>query len=165
MLLLKPERNSLCTDSIFWSSNVQWETFGQSSYVYVYTYIQTHIYMYVCVYMCVCVCIFPLPVEIHRVSIDISLEFITLWVKALGKINMQRAEGESSVLLSFLCYTFRFINSSKNTFYPYKICCPRGFFFFQKEKENRFLRLFLVVVIKTLLKFCKPKSWLPVYKV
>lgn len=86
--------------------------------------------------MCVCVCIFPLPVEIHRVSIDISLEFITLWVKALGKINMQRAEGESSVLLSFLCYTFRFINSSKNTFYPYKICCPRGFFFFFKKKRK-----------------------------
>ena len=129
-------------------------------------YTNTHIHVCVYIYVCVCVCIFPLPVEIHQVSLDISLEFITLWVKAPGKINMQRAEGGSSVLLSFLCFTFRFINSSRNTFYPYKICCPRGFFFFfQKEKENRFLRLFLVVVIKTLLKFCKPKSWLPVYKV
>ena len=106
-------------------------------HIYKHTYTYICVCIYVCVCVCVCVCIFPLPVEIHQVSLDINLEFITLWVKAPGKINMQKAEGESSVLLSFLCFTFRFINSSRNTFYPYKICCPRGFFFFFPERKGK----------------------------
>ena len=44
---------------------------------------------------------FPIPVEIYQVSFDITLELIALWVKAPGKIIMQKAEGESSELLSF----------------------------------------------------------------
>ena len=113
-----------------------------------HTHVYVCIYIYVCVCVCVCVCVFPLPIGIYQVSLNISLELITLWGKAAGKINVQRAEGESPVLLSFLCFTFCFINSSRNTLHPYKICCPNGFCFcFQKQKENRCLRLFLMVMI------------------
>ena len=48
-----------------------------------------------------CICIFPIPVGMYQVSFDITLELTALWVKAPGKIIMQKAEGESSELLSF----------------------------------------------------------------
>lgn len=112
-----------------------------------------------------CICIFPIPVEIYQVSFDITLELITLWVKAPGKIIMQKAEVSHQYSCPF-CSIFHFINLSRVHSIHVKYVVSEGlcFFFFQKEGENNFSDCFLVVVIRTLLKFCQAKSWLPIYK-
>ena len=86
---------------------------------------------------------FPIPVEIYRVSFDITLELIALWVKAPGKIIMQKAVVSHQYSCPFRCI-FHSINLSRIHSIHVKYVVSEGFFFFffNKEKENRFLRLF-----------------------
>ena len=96
--------------------------------------------------------------------------FISPWFGAYypsGKSPMIDQFSESCIVTNLvLSLSSFFVNSSKNAILSIcnMLCQSFVVVFFNKEKENRFLRLFLVVMIRTLLKFCQPKSWLPMYK-